>query len=241
MFIVLLLLVSLLQVGADTFNSRQTVNGISPAIRNYWMRQAMQVQIDTQDTPCPFGPFGAVIVDHSPTRENPAANPNGTLVCVNSGLPFAFSATYHGEITALLSCAQIFQDKYGSPQGRNYSLWNHLTLYTTGEPCPMCAGAIHWQRLRELVWSVPIRYMSQNGRQQIRLPSLVVHEVSEDLQYDIVTEELDFPIDVIRQVAFDDIAVYFAWQYNINKPCPAGCHRDIITLPGDTIPRCIAN
>lgn len=29
------------------------------------------------------------------------------------------------------------------------------TLYASAEPCPMCAGAIHWSRISRLVFSVP--------------------------------------------------------------------------------------
>lgn len=239
--LVLLLALLPLAVWCDVYGSNKVVNGIPVAVREYWIRQAMQNQIDSQNTPCPTA-FGALIVDHSPDRENASSNPNGTLMCTNSGFAFGFSATDHGEISALRACAQIFLDKYGSVQGRNFSLWNRLTLYTTGEPCPMCTAASHWQRLKEIVYSVSIDFIAASGRPQIEMASRRIHNAAGELQYDLETAtstgELLYPIDIIRDVLADEMEIYFGWNYDADAPCPAGCHRGP-QLPTFPVPSCV--
>ena len=37
------------------------------------------------------------------------------------------------------------------------------TLYTIGEPCPMCAGAIHWARISRVVFSVSQAMIQQRS------------------------------------------------------------------------------
>lgn len=75
------------------------------------------------------GPFGAVVVK------------DGAIVGegwnrVVSGL----DPTAHGEINAIRdACARL-----GS-----FSL-EDCEIYTTGQPCPMCLGAIHWARIRRV-------------------------------------------------------------------------------------------
>lgn len=79
-------------------------------------------------------PFGAVLVH------------NGTVVyqdydrCVESSDP-----TYHVERAVISDYCQ---------QNKVFALHGY-TLYASMEPCPMCAGAIHWARISRLVFSVP--------------------------------------------------------------------------------------
>ena len=49
---------------------------VSPDIRAYWMRKAISALSDLQ-SPCPFAPFGAVIVNHTVTEPE-----EGELVCI---------------------------------------------------------------------------------------------------------------------------------------------------------------
>jgi len=68
-------------------------------------------------------------------------DPNGQLKCigVNTGQPNLIT---HGEIAAINNCTTL----YGLT-----SFPNH-TLYTTGEPCAMCAGALLWANFKTVVW-----------------------------------------------------------------------------------------
>jgi tRNA(Arg) A34 adenosine deaminase TadA len=61
--------------------------------------------------------------------------------------------TAHGEIMAIRdACAKI---GYFSLEG--------ASLYTTGQPCPMCLGAIHWARLSCIYYGFRIEDASAIG------------------------------------------------------------------------------
>ena len=51
-------------------------------------------------------------------------------------------ATAHAEMLAITSAASYLGSKY----------LDECTLYVTLEPCPMCAGALHWSQLHRLVY-----------------------------------------------------------------------------------------
>ena len=71
----------------------------------------------------PFYPFGAVIIG--------AADRAVLAQGVNSGKT---NPILHGEIVAI--------NDYAARHGNQG--WADGSLYTTGEPCPMCMGAIVW-------------------------------------------------------------------------------------------------
>ncbi len=50
--------------------------------------------------------------------------------------------TAHAEMQAITAAANHLGGKY----------LNHCTLYVTLEPCPMCAGALHWAQIRRIVF-----------------------------------------------------------------------------------------
>ncbi|KYR00317.1 hypothetical protein DLAC_03059 [Tieghemostelium lacteum] len=66
---------------------------------------------------------------------------NGTLLCtgVNLGVPNMLA---HGEIVAINNCTTLHGLK---------TFENH-TLYTTGEPCAMCAAGLMWSKFSTVVW-----------------------------------------------------------------------------------------
>jgi len=97
-------------------------------------------------------PFGAVIVSE------------GRIVARgrNSGLRLN-DPTAHGEMMAI----RDFISRHPA---------EHLTsatVYTTGEPCPMCMGALIWCGVRRLVFAAPIEELSTRIG-QILTPS---HEI----------------------------------------------------------------
>lgn len=59
------------------------------------------------------------------------------------------SPANHAEILAINECARKFPNVK----------WEALTLYTTGEPCCMCAAACCWANLKEVVYSTDIPFM----------------------------------------------------------------------------------
>jgi guanine deaminase len=81
------------------------------------------------------GPFGAVIV-----RDGEIIGEGCNRVLVT------LDPTAHGEITAIRdACARV----------ASFSL-EGAEIYTTGQPCPMCLGAIHWARIRAIHYGFSI-------------------------------------------------------------------------------------
>ena len=76
----------------------------------------------------------------------------------------------HGEINAL----RAFTKKYG------YSLdaLEGYTLYTTCEPCPMCAAACVWAGVSKVVFGASTEQLIDLGTKQIDIPCKTVGEKS---------------------------------------------------------------
>lgn len=72
----------------------------------------------------------------------------------------------HGEINAL----RAFTKKYG------YSLdaLEGYTLYTTCEPCPMCAAACVWAGISQIVFGASTQQLIDLGTKQIDIPCQTV-------------------------------------------------------------------
>ena len=81
------------------------------------------------------GPFGCVIVK------------NGKVIAEGSNhVVTENDPTWHGEMAAIRAAARHL---------RNFNL-SGCTIYTSGEPCPMCAGAIFWARIDRVVYASTI-------------------------------------------------------------------------------------
>ena len=81
------------------------------------------------------GPFGCVIVK------------DGKIIAEGSNHVVSENdPTWHGEMEAIRAAAK----KLGTVD------LSGATLYTTGEPCPMCAGAIFWARIDRVVYASTI-------------------------------------------------------------------------------------
>jgi tRNA(Arg) A34 adenosine deaminase TadA len=91
-----------------------------------------------------------------------------------------------------------------------------LTLYTNGEPCPMCAAAIRWAGFRECVYGTSLESLVAFGWQQIGIRAAEVFARSGLLP--TVTE-------LVPDVLAEETDPLFAWQYDANAPCPEGCRR----------------
>ena len=121
--------------------------------REYFMNQAI-AEAKKGDLP-----YGAVIVKDSEIviRGNNTAQTDNDL-------------TAHGEINAL----RAFTKKYG------YALnaLNDYTLYTTCEPCPMCAAACVWAGVSKIVFGASIQQLIDLGTEQIDISCKTVAEKS---------------------------------------------------------------
>ncbi len=88
-----------------------------------FLRHALQVALEAKASG--RHPFGAIVVDQ-----------HGNIVAEagNNALPPDGDPTQHAELVAAAAAARKL-----SPQALASS-----TLYTSAEPCAMCAGAIYW-------------------------------------------------------------------------------------------------
>ncbi|HVH80417.1 MAG TPA: nucleoside deaminase [Stellaceae bacterium] len=84
-------------------------------------------------------PFGAVIVK------------DGEIVARGHNLGKRLQdPTAHGEMVAIRRCLEV----HGPEALRG------ATIYTSGEPCPMCMGAILWCRIGRVVYAASIEQLS---------------------------------------------------------------------------------
>ena len=185
---------------------------VAYSTRAYWMRRALAVQTSTQGTNCPFGAFGAVIVNRT----------DNTLFCTNSGQRTApRDPALHAENEAMRNCTAKLAAMGIERPGQAYNIWNQLDLYATGEPCAMDCGAALWSRFNTVVWAVSIDTLSNAGFLQIEMPC------------DKTFDEPNYPTRWIGRFLEDEIAPYFSWQYDPDYPCPTGCQR-VVGATGST-------
>ncbi|KAI0676758.1 cytidine deaminase-like protein [Trametes maxima] len=190
----------------------RTINNVLPSVREHWMREANAAMAELV-SPCPFGAFASVIVNHT-------ASASGELVCVGANaVRSTGNPIMHGEIAAIQNCTAIFTDPHGPynyTASQAQAAFADLSLYTNAESCPMCASAIRWAGFREYIYGSSIEELIAQGWGQIRVSSMEIFQESFDLPNvarligGVLTEETD-PL--------------FSWQYNADFPCPKGCAR----------------
>lgn len=89
------------------------------------------------------------------TRNNSTIEPYGCSIYNAEGQLLVaavgnkYSPINHAETLAINMCAERF------PRIQ----WDTLTLYTTGEPCCMCAAACCWTNLKEVIYATDIPFM----------------------------------------------------------------------------------
>jgi len=89
------------------------------------------------------------------TRANSEIEPYGCSIYSDDGKLITsvtgnkLSPINHAEILAINECALKYPE----------IAWDKLTLYTTGEPCCMCASACCWSNLATVVFGTGIPYM----------------------------------------------------------------------------------
>jgi len=95
------------------------------------------------------GPYGALIVHKKGQIISEAANTTNS----------ENSVTYHAEINA------IQQAEYKLGKGN----LDGCILYSSAEPCPMCAAAIGWSGISKVVYGLSISSVRQIGVRQINM------------------------------------------------------------------------
>lgn len=111
-----------------------------------YMRRAIEIAQGNPDAP-----FGCVIADDE-TGEIMAEGLNDV----------ERDPILHGEIAAIINLA--------GDSSRPDIDWSSFVLYTTAEPCPMCAGAILWSGIPRVVYGSSIGTLKRLGLPQIDLP-----------------------------------------------------------------------
>jgi tRNA(adenine34) deaminase len=123
--------------------------GLSVAANDASADDERFMRIAVDDARQADSPFGAVIV-----RDGQVLARGRNLRRTND------DPTAHGEMTAIRRC--LADHGSAALQGS--------TLYTTGEPCVMCIGAILWCRIGRLVFAVSVEQLATT-RDQIMISS----------------------------------------------------------------------
>jgi len=96
------------------------------------------------------GPFGACIVK------------NGRLIAVVRNTVLKNDATCHAEINAIRKASK----KLGA-----YDL-SGCVIYSTTEPCPMCFSAIHWARIKKIIYGTRISDAKKIGFNELSISAV---------------------------------------------------------------------
>lgn len=125
----------------------------SPDAHAHWMRQA--IAMARRGITQGQSPFGAVVV--------PAALVNRTDQSVRGAghneVWLRTDPTAHAEVVCLQNTARALG---------TIDLSGHV-MYTTTEPCPMCASAIHWSRLDAVYFGATIADAADAGFNELAL------------------------------------------------------------------------
>lgn len=184
------------------FNNN-VINGVAPEVRIHWMRYAFQN--NSLGSSCPKNPYGAIVVNRTSNTIVAAKTPGGQS---------ARDPTQHGEMNVIQNVAKLFPFN-----GFNSGFWQELSLYTTGEPCPMCMTASRYARFGEVIFSSSITFLEQTHWDQVR-----GHTHADDIN--TLTDHWGDSTILIGGVLEDELAPQFAWQNNPDADYPIGCQRN---------------
>ncbi len=166
-----------------------------PNNKSFNHEQAMRAAI-TMAKQQPNAPFAAVLMD----------NRTGKMVARGANRSKENPA-WHGEMDVINrhSAASI------KPQ------WEHLTLYTTAEPCPMCMAAIAWAGIAQVVYGTDVPTLQQQGWKQMQLRAS-----------DVIAGASFRQITLIGGILQKDCDRLFALaqQTRAQKPAPATTNSD---------------
>jgi tRNA(Arg) A34 adenosine deaminase TadA len=132
-------------------------------------------------------PFGAVLVDQK----------GYVLIEMANGYLPGHDATAHAErLIATQACTTLSPD-----------VLRHATLYSSAEPCAMCAGAIYWAGIGRLVYGLSERRLRMLTGNHPENPTL-------DLPCRKVFESGQRPTEVIGPMLEDEAAAVHEGAWN---------------------------
>lgn len=226
-------------VGGDNFRRMEiqdldaSGDGVlSKACMEYWMVQAMTVNIYAGNAAptnyCPFGPYGAVIVDvtdKSATNVKDAAGNNcGRLMETNSGVREVniHNPMMHSEINAIvrLTNCTLHPDLCDATgkflNAQNKTWWARFYLFTTAASCPADAASETLSGIKTIVQGVTVRDLLQNGWTQSSF-------IEPDVIYASARQNSNV-LTLIKDVKRTEMLRYFNWQFtNVAYGCPDNC------------------
>ena len=100
--------------------------------------------------------------------------------------------TAHAEINLIRAASRKFE----SDQLKTF------TLYASGEPCPMCAGAIVWANIRRIVFGLGMETIYALFSADANAPALPIHAAS-------IFSAAPWPIELIGPKLEDEAAAVF--------------------------------
>lgn len=101
----------------------------------YYLRRAVEVSKQSRESG--NTPFGAILVDSE-----------GNILMEQQNIEITeHICTGHAETTLAARASQAYSREFLA----------HCTLYTTAEPCAMCAGAIYWANIGRVVYGMTER------------------------------------------------------------------------------------
>ncbi|TVY33341.1 hypothetical protein LOCC1_G008213 [Lachnellula occidentalis] len=207
-------------------NPQDPEDTIPFSTRAHWIRRT-NAALSELYSPCPFAAFGTVIVNHTSPSASPS-NPNalGEIVCmaVNQNQQTG-NPTLHGEIAAINTCVAVLEGRGWSTE-EIAGAWRELSLYTNGEPCPMCASAIRWAGFKECIFGTSIDTLFEKGWGQI---SIMADEVFAE------SKELPGRTRLVGGVLANETDPYFSWQFDAGFPCPKGCEKKDEGVCGEVV------
>ncbi|GAX82976.1 hypothetical protein CEUSTIGMA_g10403.t1 [Chlamydomonas eustigma] len=172
-----------------------------------WMQYAVNLIASNTSNP-----FTSVIVNHE----------YNTLMCegISYGendppgpYPGGSSPLYHGEISNLLNCSALY-----GPKCLNYS---QMTMYSTGESCPMCISAQWWYGLSRNVYATSIQKLRCLGIAQLMMPDVVL------MQYAEGSPPIEIVPDVLANIT-DPLFLRFSSLKALPAGWPASCQTPIV-------------
>ncbi|GAA5797195.1 hypothetical protein HPULCUR_002574 [Helicostylum pulchrum] len=118
----------------------------------------MKIALNFGLTHNPKAPFGTLIVDHA-TNE---------ISCygVNSNKK---NTLLHGETAAFWNCTELYPSPTDNDMINPGLNWSIQTLYTTGEPCPMCASQAIYRGVHRVVWGSTVEDVNYSGCPQLMM------------------------------------------------------------------------
>ncbi|EPS40352.1 hypothetical protein H072_5845 [Dactylellina haptotyla CBS 200.50] len=188
----------------------------------------MRASIAALPSPCYYQAFGSVIVNAT-SKELLCTGYN--KLEATSGTDARSHPTEHGEVDAIRNCVSKFK-KAGMSSQEIGEVWKDAWIYTTAEPCPMCATTILHSGFQRVISAT-----SGSGLYNMGWTEYLV-SVSMESMANKAAAQPGFgggrPITiVVPEIAANETDQLFNWQFQLDTECPVGCHR--------AGPRCVEN